>query len=92
MAKKSGFNPFILMMIPTPEPTTVIGGGTGQSTTDPYACDFNEWMSLFASDIDGDNDTDFDDYRLWFQQLFGGDPDEGQELWELVGNDGSLFP
>ena len=37
MAKKNIFAPGILFTIPDPQPTTVIGGGTGQSTTDPYA-------------------------------------------------------
>ena len=91
MAKKNIFAPGILFTIPDPSPTTVVGGGTGQSTTDPYACDFNDWMNLFAQDYNGDG-IDFEDYRKWFQQLFGSDPDEGQELWELCGNTGNLFP
>ncbi len=90
--KKNGFNPFVLLTMPTPEPTTVIGGGTGQSTTDEYACDFNDWMTLFASDVNGDGQTNEDDYKAWFQAMFADDPDEGQEWWEFYGNSGSLFP
>ncbi len=92
MAKKNSFNPFIVLMMPTPEPTTVIGGGTGQSTTDPYACDYNDWQNLFASDVNGDNEINEADYKLWFQSMFADDPDEGQEWWEFYGNSGNLFP
>ncbi len=92
MAKKYGFDPFILLMMPTPEPTTVTGGGTGQSTTDPYACDYNDWLNLFASDVNGDNEINEADYKLWFQSMFADDPVEGQEWWEFYGNSGNLFP
>ncbi len=86
MAKK--FNPFVLLTMPEPSPTTVVGGGTGQSTTDPYACDFTDWMNLFASDVNGDGQTNFDDYRQWFINTFG---DEAAELWKLF-NDDPLYP
>lgn len=92
MAKKITFAPGILLTIPDPSPTTVVGGGTGQSTTDPYACSFNDWMNLFASDVNGDGQTNEDDYRVWFQNMFADDHEEGQEMWELCGNDGTLFP
>ena len=93
MAKKTGFNPFIILStMPTPEPTTVIGGGTGQSTTDPYACDYNDWMNLFATDYNN-NGFDEDDYHHWFVlNFYDGDWDELQDLWELCGNDGNVYP
>ena len=91
MAKKV-FDPFVMLMMPTPEPTTVTGGGTGQSTPDEYLCDFADWQTMFARDVDGDGDTDFDDYKLWFQGYYGPDDEEGQEMWELYGNDGTLYP
>ncbi len=47
-------------MMPEPSPTSVVGG-TGQSTTDPYACSFDDWMNLFASDVNGDGDINEDD-------------------------------
>ena len=84
MAKK--FNPFVLLTMPEPSPTTVVGGGTGQSTTDPYACDFTDWMNLFAQDYN-DNGIDNDDYIHWFYVTFG---DEAGELWEFV--NGSTLP
>ena len=85
MAKN--FNPFVLLMMPEPTSDVVTGGGTGQSTTDPYACDFDDWMNLFASDVNGDGQTDFDDYRQWFINNFG----EDDELWGLF-NDVPLNP
>jgi hypothetical protein len=93
MAKKNIFAPGILFTIPDPQPTTVIGGGTGQSTTDPYACDFNDWMNLFASDVNGDGQTNFADYKIWFQNLFRGNEEEGEELWDTLFGDGTpLYP
>ena len=91
MSKKV-FDPFVLLLMPDPEPTTVTGGGTGQSTTDPYACDFNDWMTMFASDVNGDETIDETDYQLWFQGMFSDDHDEGQYWWEFYGNSGNLFP
>ena len=91
MAKKNIFAPGILFTMPTPEPTTVTGGETGQSGYKPFACDFSDWLNLFAVDKDGDGDMDRDDYKLWFQALFADDPEEGQEAWALY-NEGNLFP
>ena len=44
----------------------VIGGGTGQSTTDPYPCSFEDWKIMFEDDYDLDEDIDFDDYGTWW--------------------------
>lgn len=92
MAKKYGFNPLILMTMDEPQPTTVVGGATGQSTTEEYACSFTDWMNLFARDVNGDGATNFDDYKQWFQNMFADDHEEGEEVWESYGNDGTLFP
>jgi hypothetical protein len=46
----------------------VIGGGSGQSTTDPYPCSYKDWLTLFADDYDLDDDVDFDDYRTWWEE------------------------
>ena len=45
-------------------------------------------MNLFGPDVNGDCDTNFDDYRLWFINTFC---DEAAELWELFIDD-PLFP
>ena len=105
MADNFGFKPSILMMMPTPTPAIVTGGGTGQSTTDPYACSYEDWQTMFARDVDEDGDIDEADYKAWFQgmfteadykqwfqSMFADDPDEGQEWWEFYGNTGNLFP
>ena len=90
MAKKRSFVPGILFTMPTPTPGTVVGGGTGQSTTDPYACSYADWLNLFAGEYDGQEGINENDYRIWFQGLFK-DHDEGQEMWELCGNTGPLY-
>ena len=90
MAKKRSFVPGILFTMPTPQPTTVVGGGTGQSTTDPYACSYADWLNLFAYDYDG-NGFDENDYKTWFQNLYANDHEEGEEAWAACGNSGSLF-
>ena len=91
MAKKN-FDPFVLLLMPDPEPTTVTGGGTGQSTTDPYACGYDDWVTMFASDLNNDGNMDETDYKIWFQNMFADNPEEGQEWWEFYGNSGTLFP
>jgi len=83
MAKKRSFVPGILFSMPTPQPTTVVGGGTGQSTTDPFACDYDTWLSLFAVDYNGDG-FDHSDYRMWFEESFG---DEAEDLWKIYNDD-----
>lgn len=90
MAKKFTFAPGILLTIPDPSPTTVVGGGTGQSTPDDVvvACSFDHWMSEYAIDSDNDGDIDFDDYRKWFKESF---PDEWDDLWGMF-NDVSITP
>ena len=91
MAKK--FNPFVLLMMPEPTSDVVTGGGTGQSTTDPYACSFDDWMNLFATELDGVEGIDFNDYKIWFQNLFRGNEEEGEELWDTFFGDGTpLYP
>ena len=90
MAKKYGFDPFILLTMDMPQPTTVTGGGSGQGGHTPYACTYSDWLNLFAVDYDN-NGFDENDYRTWFQSLFADDHEEGQEMWELYGNEGDLF-
>lgn len=60
--------------------STVVGGGTGQDTTDdPYPCSFNDWMTLFQDNYDGDEDgiIDFEDYRTWWE-----DNEFSMEAWD----------
>ena len=66
MAKRITFAPGILLTIPDPSPTTVVGGGTGQSTTDTYACSYNDWLVMFADDLDDDDEYTMNDYMLWW--------------------------
>ena len=93
MAKKKDFNPFILLtLIPDPSPTSVTGNGSGQSTTDPYACSFTDWSIMFPQDYNG-NGVDFDDYHHWFIiKWYDDDVEELQALWEQCGNTGNVFP
>ena len=85
MAKKNIFAPGILFTMPTPEPTTVTGGETGQSGYKPYACNYSDWLNLFAQDYNG-NGYDNDDYIHWFYVTFD---DEAAELWNMV-NGGTI--
>ena len=87
MAKKNIFAPGILFTIPDPSPTTVVGGGTGQSTTDPYPCSFTDWQTLFEYDYDSDGDEDFDDYMQWWH-----DNGLSVEAWNAFNGDTPLVP
>ena len=49
-----------------PGDDVIVVGGTGQSSTDPFACSYSDWQVLFADDYDLDDDIDFDDYGQWW--------------------------
>ena len=68
MAKKRFFLPFVSLDggINIDDPDPEIGPGSGDSTDDPFACSYEDWLSMFEGDYDGDGDTDFDDYRRWW--------------------------
>lgn len=46
----------------------VIGGGTGQSTTDPWPCSFEEWETMFCEDYNGDEEFTWEDYVAWWNE------------------------
>ena len=89
MAKKK-FSPIILSSsgLNAGDNDVVIGGGTGQSTPDVYACAYDDWSTMFSSDVDGSGAINFEDYRQWFINTFG---DEAEDLWEIY-NDDPLYP
>lgn len=67
MAKKMFINPFIVLSA-TPGDDVVPGGGTGQTTTDPFPMAYgDEWKTMFGEDhdLDGEEGT-FDDYGTWW--------------------------
>ena len=90
MAKKQFEIPFILL-------SGGIGGGggvviddpsSGQGTPDhPYACEYNTWLAQFAEDLDHDDDTDFEDYRLWWIAH-----NYSAELWAQINPNNPLNP
>lgn len=92
--------PIIMLTDPTPTPGNggVIGGGTGQSGTDPLnpynsPLSFAAWKtSEFWSDYDSfygnDNNTpDFEEYCMWWL-----DNNFTIEQWTAVGNNATEFP
>ena len=84
MAKKRSFVPGILLTIPEPTPTSVVGGGTGQGTPDgPVACNYEQWLNEYAVDYDN-NGYDRGDYRRWFELSFG---EEAEDLWGIFNDD-----
>ena len=50
-----------------PGPGSVIGDGSGQSTTDAFPCDFEQWLVLFDYvDADGNGIAgEWNDYVKW---------------------------
>lgn len=66
MEKKNTFAPGVLITFSEPQPTTVVGGGTGQSTTNPFPCNFSTWQTLFSDDFTFDHEENFDDYMQWW--------------------------
>ena len=49
------------------------GGGSGQSSTDVWMVDFEDWCTLFAEDLNGDGLYDETDYAWWFYKYFEND-------------------
>jgi hypothetical protein len=88
MARKNIFAPGILFTIPDPQPTTVVGGGTGQSTTDPYPCSYSDWLILFSDDYDLDGtEGTRDDYMQWWN-----DNNFSMEAWKAYNGETPFQP
>ncbi|MBQ1894047.1 MAG: hypothetical protein II155_08080 [Clostridia bacterium] len=71
--KKSFTLPFVLMSPAEPEPTSVVGGGTGQGGTDPLtqAMSYSSWIETnIWEDFDdnGNGHADWEDYLLWWTE------------------------
>ena len=69
MAKKHGFNPFILLS-GEPGNEVVIGGGTGQGGVDTPTSpmSYNDWLQAdWAEDIILNGTIDEDDYAAWWE-------------------------
>ena len=39
---------------------------TGQGSTDPFPCSFDDWQHVFGTDLNNDGNIDFNDYCLWW--------------------------
>lgn len=84
MTKRKFVRPVILSggLIPDSGSSgTIIGHGSAQTGIDPYPCDFEEWLTMFAGGYDGDGNGDpdtYDDWLFWMES-YGFDPDEFQE-------------
>ena len=74
MDKKLFFSPVVLSGGGlTPEDGDETGHGTAQSTTDPYACDYDEWILMFEIDMNNDQLISYADYVLWMNSYGWGD-------------------
>ena len=83
MAKKKGFNPFILLG-DAPGDDNVIGGGTGQGAMNPFPMGFSAWQtSGFQEDYDLDQNGTFDflEYTYWWK-----DCKFTYDQWKACGN------
>ena len=72
MAKRNGFNPFILLETTSPTPTSdvVIGGGTGQGGLDTPTgpMSYSDWLaSDWREDIILNGTIDEYDYAAWWE-------------------------
>ncbi len=77
MAKKFGLPSIMLSGLdPDPNDPTIIGGGTGGNTTNPYPCTFDEWLNDFGEDYNFDGSINLTDYGIWWYQNLG-----GQSTW-----------
>lgn len=82
MSKMFFDDPLIFRGPITPDPTdpVIVVPGSGQGGLDPFACSFEDWLSGFKSDINGDANIDFEDYKAWWGQNLNL-PDFNQANW-----------
>jgi len=67
MAKKKFSSPFIILTLDGQGDDTVIGAGTGQSTPDFVAWDYDDWAVIVGGDaFPGDEAGTFNDYVCWW--------------------------
>lgn len=69
MAKKLGFNPFVVLTAPpVPTDVIVIGGGTGEGGSHEVPMSFHDWLnSAWAEDFIMNDIIDEDDYAIWWE-------------------------
>ena len=87
MANKFGV-PLILSggLIPIDSTGSEVFDESNQTTVDPYACGYDEWVTMFEGDYNGDEVIDENDYIAWFL-----DNGFGPEAWEKY-NPGVPYP
>ena len=67
MAKKKFLVPFIVAAGITPvDEDPEIGGGSADTTDEPYPCSFDDWFGPFGDDYNHDSSTNQDDYCQWW--------------------------
>ena len=71
MAKKFGFNPYIVHSgVNFEGGAVVIGGGSGQGSTDPInasPCSYAFWLEHFAEDVIQNGTIDEYDFGAWWE-------------------------
>ena len=82
MAKRKFVVPYVVLSHVDPGGSgSQEGGGSAQSTTDPFPCTFQDWLKLFGVDNTGDEEITLDDYGIWWlEQKFTLDQ------WKEAGN------
>lgn len=65
MANKKFVTP-VVFLSGTPGDEVETGGGTGQSTKDPFPCSYPDWQTMFEADYDFDEEINFNDYGQWW--------------------------
>ncbi len=88
MAKRNGFNPFILLSS-NPGDDIVTGGGSGQSGSDPISISYQAWLnSTWCDDyVPATPGIDEVDYVVWFFSNDGFTMDDFNEVSGLTWND-----
>ena len=44
------------------------GDGTGMGGQEPFPCTYDDWLNAFASDVNGDDEINEDDYMAWMEE------------------------
>lgn len=75
MAKRTGFNPLILLgeTTTTPGDVTVIGGATGGGSSNAFPMSYDDWKNSgfqYAYDYNKNYIGDIEEYRWWWFDHF----------------------
>ena len=70
MSKRKFIVPYVMLSMSGGDNDTVIGGGTGENTTDPFPMSFEDWQTSgfqIGYDFDEDGEFGIEEFANWWE-------------------------